>query len=104
VKGIGLVNLVHTKWFEGDFYPFKYRVYNPDEDDKTKHDHFREMFVQANEQQQIKARNIAFDSWYAIVDNLKFVDRSGWTFYRATEKQPQSKFIKRNWLSGFIGD
>ena len=81
VKGIGLVNLVHTNGFEGDFYPVNYRVYNPDEDGKTKNDHFREMFMQANESQQIKARNIAFDSWYGSADNLKLVHRSGWTFF-----------------------
>lgn len=81
VKGIGLVNLVHTNGFEGDFYPVNYRVYNPDEDGKTKNEHFREMFIQAHEQQQIKARKIAFDSWYASADNLKLIHRSGWTFY-----------------------
>jgi hypothetical protein len=39
------------------------------------------MFRQANTSQEIKARNIAFDSWYASVDNLKMIHRSGWTFY-----------------------
>lgn len=81
VKGIGLVNLVHTNGFEGNFYPINYRVYDPDSDGKTKNDHFREMFLQANLSQQIKARNIAFDAWYASADNLKLIDRSGWTFY-----------------------
>ena len=81
VKGIGLVNLVHTNGFEGDFYPINYRVYNPDEDGKTKNEHFREMFVQASWSQQIRARNIAFDSWYASSDNLKLIHRSGWKFY-----------------------
>jgi len=81
VKGIGLVNLVHTNGCSGDFYPINYRVYNPDEDGKTKNEHFREMFVQANASQQIKARNIAFDSWYASAENLKLIHRSGWTFF-----------------------
>lgn len=81
VKGIGLVNLVHTNGAMGDFYPINYRVYNPDSDGKTKNDHFQEMFKQANANQQIKARHIAFDSWYASVDNLKMIHRSGWTFY-----------------------
>ena len=81
VKGIGLVNLVHTNGAMGDFYPINYRVYNPDADGKTKNDHFQEMFKQANVNQAIKARNIAFDSWYASVDNLKMIHRSGWTFY-----------------------
>jgi Transposase DDE domain len=81
VKGIGLVNLVHTNGAMGDFYPINYRIYNPDSDGKTKNDHFQEMFRQATEKQEIKARNIAFDSWYASTDNLKMIHRSGWTFY-----------------------
>jgi hypothetical protein len=72
---------VHTNGSLGDFYPINYRIYNPDSDKKTKNDHFQEMFKQAVENQQIKARNIAFDSWYASVENLKSVHRSGWTFY-----------------------
>jgi len=39
------------------------------------------MFKQANESQRIKARNIAFYSWYDSVANLKRIHRSGWTFY-----------------------
>jgi len=81
VKGIGLVNLVHTNGFEGDFYPIDYRLYDPEADGKTKNEHFREMFIRANSDKQIKARNIAFDSWYASVDNLKLIYRSGWTFF-----------------------
>lgn len=81
VKGIGLVNLVHTNGFDGDFYPIDYRVYAPEADGKTKNEHFREMFIRANTDKRIKARNIAFDSWYASVDNLKLIHRSGWTFF-----------------------
>lgn len=81
VKGIGLVNPVHKNSAMGDFYPVNYRVYNPDSDGKTKNDHFQEMCRQANEQQEIKARNIAFDSWYASAENLKLIHRSDWTFY-----------------------
>ena len=54
VKGIGLVNLVHTNGQTGDFYPINYRVYNPDEDGKTKNEHFREMFSQAHLNQESK--------------------------------------------------
>ncbi len=81
IKGIGLVNLVHTNGSLGDFYPVNYRVYNPDGDNKSKNEHFQEMFRQAVDKQEIKARNIAFDSWYASVENLKMIHRSGWTFY-----------------------
>ncbi len=81
VKGIGLVNLVHTNGFEGDFYPIDYRLYDAEADGKTKNEHFREMFIRANSDKRIKARNIAFDSWYGSADNLKLIHRSGWTFF-----------------------
>lgn len=63
VKGIGLVNLVHTSGFDGDFHPIDFRVYDPAADGKTKNEHFREMFIRADSDKRIKARRIAFDSW-----------------------------------------
>lgn len=81
VKGIGLVNLVHLTGIEGEFYPIDYRVYAPEDDGKTKNEHFREMFIRAHIDKQIKARKIAFDSWYAGFENLKLIHRSGWTFF-----------------------
>jgi hypothetical protein len=94
VKGIGLVNLVHTNGSLGDFYPVNYRIYNPDGDGKSKNEHFQEMFTQAVEKQEIKARNIAFDSWYASVDNLKMIHRSGWTFYTNVKSNRRVSIIK----------
>ena len=81
VKGIGLVNLIHTNGAEGDHFPIDYRVYAPDVDGKTKNEHFQEMFLQAHSDKQIKARKIAFDSWYASVENLKLIHRNDWTFF-----------------------
>ena len=64
IKGIGVVNLVHSGGKE-EVYPIDYRVYAPDVDGKTKNDHFQEMFVNAVDQKQIQARTILFDGWYA---------------------------------------
>jgi hypothetical protein len=60
------------------------------------------MFKQANESQQIKARNIAFDSWYASVENLKMIHRSGWILHKP-KKQSQGKYHQRSRLSRFSG-
>lgn len=57
------------------------RVYAKDFDGKTKNEHFREMLIQAVANKQVKARNILFDSWYASAENLKLVERLGFTFY-----------------------
>lgn len=76
VPGICIVNLVHTNGVDGDFYPIDYRIYAPENDGKTKNDHFREMYNNAIEYKKIKAKTILFDSWYASVDNLKLIHRS----------------------------
>jgi hypothetical protein len=81
VKGIGVVNLVHSSGAEGDFWPIDYRIYAPEADGKTKNDHFREMFLRAVSDKQLQARIILFDAWYASVENLKLIHRSGWTFF-----------------------
>ena len=45
VKGIGLISLVWTNGFYT--FPIDYRLYDPEEDGKTKNDHFREMLQTA---------------------------------------------------------
>lgn len=81
VKGIGVVNFVHTNGREGDFYPIDYRVYAPNVDHKSKNDHFREMFLRAADHKKLKARTILFDAWYASSENLKLIHRRRWTFF-----------------------
>ena len=47
VRGIGVVNLIHTNGQAQGFYPIDYRVYDPDGDGKSKNQHFREMLLRA---------------------------------------------------------
>lgn len=77
VRGIGVVNLVHSAGAAGDFYPVDYRIYAPDADGKTKNEHFSEMLVRAVADKHIQARTVLFDSWYAAADNLKLIHRLG---------------------------
>jgi hypothetical protein len=81
VRGIGIVNLVHTSGEKDDFFPIDYRIYDEKTDGKTKNEHFREMFVSAVSGKGLKCRTVLFDSWYAASDNLKLIHRSGWTFF-----------------------
>ncbi len=81
VRGIGLVNFVHSAGNDEDFWPIDYRIYHPDTDGKTKNDHFQEMFKRLITHKNIQARTILFDSWYGSMDNLKLIHRSGWTFF-----------------------
>ena len=41
VRGIGLVNFVHSSGNDGNFWPIDYRIYHPDTDGKTKNNHFQ---------------------------------------------------------------
>jgi len=81
VRGIGLVNLVHSAGAAGEFYPIDYRIFAPDVDGKTKNEHFREMLLRAVAEKQLKARTLLFDSWYAGADNLKLIHRLGLIFF-----------------------
>ena len=78
VRGIGIVNLVHSDG--ADYYPIDYRVYAPSADGKTKNDHFREMVLNAKHDKQIQANTILFDSWYASWQNLKLIEQLGMRF------------------------
>jgi Transposase DDE domain len=80
VKGIGIVNLLHSNGEKSDYYPIDYRVYSPEEDGKTKHKHFQEMLLHAKEEKEIQAQTILFDTWYASTENLKFIIRLGMYF------------------------
>jgi hypothetical protein len=73
VRGIGIVNLVHTDGV--DYYPIDFRIFAPRQDGKTKNDHFQDMLINAISNKRVKAKRVLFDSWYASVENLKLVVR-----------------------------
>jgi putative transposase len=77
VKGIGLISLV---WTDGDIVlPIDFRIYNINEDNKTKNDHFLDMLDKA-EERGFKPEYVMFDIWYASVKNLKAIRKKQWHF------------------------
>ena len=81
VRGIGVVNLVHSSGPAGDFWPIDFRIYAPDADGKTKNEHFREMLLHAVTDKRIQAKTVLFDTWYAAADNLKLIQRLHLIFF-----------------------
>jgi hypothetical protein len=79
VRGIGVVNLVHSDGQE--HYPIDYRIYDNSADGKTKNDHFREMLINALADKDIQAKTVLFDSWYGSWQNLKLVHSLKRIFY-----------------------
>ena len=99
VRGIGVVNLVHSAGVKQDFYPIDYRVYAPDQDGKTKNDHFADMVINAVFAKNIQAKRILFDSWYASAANLKLVHRLGLVFFTTLKSNRMVSLSKE---SGWI--
>lgn len=99
VRGIGIVNLVHSAGAEKDFYPIDYRIYAPDQDGKTKNDHFVEMVRNAIADKRIQAKRILFDTWYASATNLKLVHRLGLIFFTTLKSNRMVSLSKQ---AGYI--
>ncbi|MGZ8914814.1 MAG: hypothetical protein ACXW1Z_17095 [Methylobacter sp.] len=79
VRGIGVVNLVHSDGHE--YYPIDYRIYDNDADGKTKKRPFREMLIQAVADKRLQAKTVLFDSGYSAWENLKLVHALKKTFF-----------------------
>ena len=100
VTGIGLVNLVHSSGQAGDFLPLDYRIYAPEEDQRTKNDHFLTMFDHVVSEGKVLARTILFDSWYAGSTNLKRIHRAGWTFFTTLKSNRLVSLTKESGYQG----
>jgi len=75
VKGINLISLV---WSRGSrCLPCDFRIYHKTQDGLSKNDHFQQM-VQTAKGRGFNPELVAFDSWYASLDNLKLVRHNEW--------------------------
>ena len=75
VRGINLLTLL---WTDGDrLIPVDYRLYDKAGDGLTKNDHFRAVLATA-QGRAFRPECVAFDSWYASLENLKAVRAAGW--------------------------
>lgn len=99
VRGIGVVNLVHSSGSERDFYPIDYRIYAPEADGKTKNDHFREMLMRAVADKHIQAKTVLFDAWYAAAENLKLIHRLGLIFFTTLK---ENRLVSLSKEEGYI--
>jgi putative transposase len=71
-------NLLTVLWTDGDrLIPVDDRLYDKAHDGLTKNDHFRALPAAARPR-GFRPACVAFDSWYASLDNLKAVREAGW--------------------------
>lgn len=83
IKGIGLESLLWTNGQE--HLPTDFRLYAPDEDGYSKHDHFQAMILLARHR-GFRPKGIIMDTWYASLANLKFLDKLTWLWYSQLRK------------------
>jgi len=98
VRGIGMVNLVHSAGAGKDCYPIDYQIYAPDQDGKTKNEHFAEMLRNAISDKGIRAKRILFDTWYESANNLKLVHRLGLIFFTTLK---ENRMVSLNKKEGY---
>lgn len=72
IPGIAMTNLVWHGIESKTTVPVDFRMYAPQEDGKTKNDHFREMVKNAISR-GIKPDAVLADTWYSSLDNLKML-------------------------------
>ncbi len=80
IKGIGLVNCVYVNPETEQFWLIDYRLFTPEADGKSKHDHVRDMLTQLRVR-QVPYRTGLMDSWYATTDLFKWLMDEKKVFY-----------------------
>jgi hypothetical protein len=80
VQGIGLVCCVYVNPQTGHFWVLDYRLYDPQQDGKSKLQHVMAMFESAL-RRRLLFQTVLMDSWYASKELMLLFDRNGKTFY-----------------------
>ena len=81
IKGIGLVNCVYVNPETGQYWVIDYRIYDPDQDGKSKLDHVQDMLSQIVSHKQLPFHAVLMDTWYATRDLMLFIDSLHKVYY-----------------------
>jgi hypothetical protein len=70
IRGIGVVNCVYVNSITKEEFIIDYRIFNPDEDGKSKLEHVSDMLDSIIADKKIDFKYILMDTWYATKDLL----------------------------------
>lgn len=84
IKGIGVVTCVYVNPQTSQFWAVDYRIYNPDQDQKSKLDHVSEMLQIA--QIRLSFQTVLMDSWYATQALMKQIDEMEKIYFTVVKK------------------
>ena len=88
----GELHWLHYDLLADEYLPIDYRVWDPDRDGKSKHDHAREMFGKALDR-EFCPDWVLFDSWYASVAPMKMVARADLWFFTRVRRNGQVSLV-----------
>src|SRR5215216_3700197 len=77
IRGIGIVTCIYVNPELDRFWFIDYRLFAPDEDGKTKHDHAAEMFDAVVHHKQLEFRCGLMETWYASRPFMLRIERAG---------------------------
>jgi hypothetical protein len=84
-RAVSGINLITLLWTDGERYlPVDYRIYNKSADGLTKSDHFSDMLRTAAKR-GFAPEFILFGTWYASLENLKFIRSINWLWLTRLE-------------------
>ncbi len=81
VSGIGIVNCLYFNPDLERFWIIDYRIYNPENDEKSKIDHVQEMMVDVVKKKKIPVKTVLMESWSATQRLMALIDNLGKIYY-----------------------
>ena len=81
IKGIGMVNCLYVNPDSGQYWIVDYRIFDPDNDGKTKLDHVKEMLTSLVDGKRVTFDRVLMDSWYGAKTLLLFIESLGKFYY-----------------------
>lgn len=80
IKGIGVVNCLYYEPSLQKWWVIDYRIFDPERDGKTKHDHVRDMLESAKHRGLLFS-TVLMDVWYATVEMMRYLIEENKRFF-----------------------
>lgn len=95
IQCIGIVTCVYVNPDTDQFWIIDYRIYDPDNDGKTKLDHVKDMLLNCVQQKQLRFRAVLMDSCPAAKEIMLTIEQCGKMAFLPSQKQSADRRFRR---------
>ena len=81
IKGIGVVTCIYVNPTIDQFWLIDYRIYEPDNDGKTKLEHAQDMLLNVVHHKQLPFQSVLMDTWYATKKVMLLIESLSKYYY-----------------------